>query len=92
MPSLKRDHAMLTIWGRRSSFNVQKVLWLDGELGLSYEHVLAGGQHGLCLLYTSPHPIGQLALRQRTLALQAGNYIQIKLVNFFHNPAQMICF
>ncbi len=38
---------MLTIWGRRSSFNVQKVLWLAGELGLEYEHVLAGGQHGL---------------------------------------------
>lgn len=38
---------MLTIWGRRSSFNVQKVLWLAGELGLEYEHVLAGGQFGL---------------------------------------------
>lgn len=38
---------MLTIWGRRSSFNVQKVLWLAGELGLEYEHVLAGGEHGL---------------------------------------------
>lgn len=38
---------MMTIWGRRSSFNVQKVLWLAGELGLDYEHVLAGGQHGL---------------------------------------------
>jgi len=29
---------MLKIWGRRSSFNVQKVLWLAGELGLDYEH------------------------------------------------------
>ncbi len=38
---------MMTIWGRRSSFNVQKVLWLAGELGLDYEHVLAGGEHGL---------------------------------------------
>ena len=38
---------MLTIWGRRSSFNVQKVLWLAGELGLAYEHVPAGGQFGL---------------------------------------------
>ncbi len=38
---------MLTIWGRRSSFNVQKVLWLAGELGLEYEHVPAGGQFGL---------------------------------------------
>ena len=23
---------MLTIWGRRNAFNVQKVLWLVGEL------------------------------------------------------------
>jgi hypothetical protein len=24
---------MLKVWGRRSSFNVQKVMWLIGELG-----------------------------------------------------------
>jgi glutathione S-transferase len=37
---------MLKIWGRRSSFNVQKVLWLAGELGLTYEHIPAGGDFG----------------------------------------------
>ena len=37
---------MLKIWGRRNSFNVQKVLWLLGELGLSYEHIPAGGSFG----------------------------------------------
>jgi glutathione S-transferase len=36
---------MITIWGRRSSFNVQKVLWLADELGLTYEHIPAGGDH-----------------------------------------------
>lgn len=36
----------LKVWGRRSSFNVQKVLWLVGELGLPHEHVPAGGDHG----------------------------------------------
>ncbi|KOQ20555.1 glutathione S-transferase, partial [Achromobacter xylosoxidans] len=50
---------MLTIWGRRSSFNVQKVLWLAGELGLAYEHVPAGGQFGLLdtpdFLRMNPH-------------------------------------
>ena len=25
---------MLKVWGRRSSFNLQKVMWLVGELGL----------------------------------------------------------
>lgn len=37
---------MLRVWGRRNSFNVQKVLWLVGELGLAYEHVPAGGDFG----------------------------------------------
>lgn len=37
---------MLTIWGRRSSFNLQKVMWLVGEIGLEHRHVEAGGQFG----------------------------------------------
>ena len=34
---------MLKVWGRRSSFNVQKVMWLIGELELPHEHIDAGG-------------------------------------------------
>jgi glutathione S-transferase len=37
---------MLKVWGRRNSLNVQKVLWLVGELGLEHEHIPAGGDHG----------------------------------------------
>jgi len=37
---------MLTVWGRRSSFNVQKVMWLIGELGLEHRHIDAGGRFG----------------------------------------------
>ena len=37
---------MLTVWGRRSSFNLQKVMWLVGELGLEHRHIAAGGQFG----------------------------------------------
>jgi glutathione S-transferase len=37
---------MLTVWGRRSSFNVQKVMWLIGELGLAHAHIDAGGSFG----------------------------------------------
>lgn len=33
----------LKVWGRRSGFNVQKVLWLIGELQLDHEHIPAGG-------------------------------------------------
>jgi glutathione S-transferase len=37
---------MLKVWGRRSSFNVQKVMWLVGDLGLAHEHIDAGGCFG----------------------------------------------
>ncbi len=37
---------MLTIWGRPSSFNTQKVLWLADELALTYQHIPAGGSFG----------------------------------------------
>lgn len=36
----------LTVWGRRDSFNVQKVLWLLDELTLPYEWKPAGGRFG----------------------------------------------
>lgn len=38
---------MLQDWGRRSSFNVQKVMWLIGESGLAHQHIPAGGQYGI---------------------------------------------
>jgi len=37
---------MLTVWGRRSSFNLQKVMWLVGELGLPHQHIEVGGKFG----------------------------------------------
>ena len=38
--------APVRIWGRRSAFNVQKVLWMLGEVGADFEHVEAGGAAG----------------------------------------------
>ncbi|PRD41521.1 glutathione S-transferase [Phyllobacterium phragmitis] len=38
---------MLKIWGRSNSTNVKKALWAAAELGLDYEHVMAGGAHGV---------------------------------------------
>ena len=37
---------MLKIWGRASSSNVMKVLWVCEELGIPYERVDAGGAFG----------------------------------------------
>ena len=38
---------MLKIWGRTNSVNVKKVLWCIEELGLRYERIEAGMQHGV---------------------------------------------
>ncbi len=36
----------ITLWGRKSSANVQKVVWALEELGIPYEHVPLGGSFG----------------------------------------------
>jgi glutathione S-transferase len=50
---------MLKVWGRRSSFNVQKVMWLIGEIGLPHQHIPAGGDFGIVdtadFLAMNPH-------------------------------------
>ncbi len=38
--------AKLTLWGRLSSCNVQKAVWLLEELKLPYDHIPAGGDAG----------------------------------------------
>jgi glutathione S-transferase len=37
---------MITVWGRRNSANVQKVMWAIGELRLAYERHNVGGTFG----------------------------------------------
>ena len=37
---------MLKVWGRKTSSNVQKVMWAIGELGLEHERVDIGGKFG----------------------------------------------
>jgi glutathione S-transferase len=36
----------ITLWGRASSANVQKVRWALVEIGLAYEHIPLGGKYG----------------------------------------------
>ena len=38
---------MLRIWGRQNSVNVKKALWAAEELGLQYERINAGLEHGV---------------------------------------------
>lgn len=37
---------MITLWGRPSSVNVQKVLWALAELDLAFDHRIVGGKYG----------------------------------------------
>ncbi|MGI8651071.1 MAG: glutathione S-transferase family protein [Rubrobacter sp.] len=41
-----KGRRMLTIWGRKNSINVQKVVWCAAELGLDFDRKDAGLQHG----------------------------------------------
>ena len=65
---------MLKVWGHRSSFNLQKVMWLVGELGLRHEHIPAGGDFGLNdtpeFLAMNPH--GRVPVILRYLAAKYG--------------------
>ena len=37
---------VIKVWGRRSSFNVQKVLWVLDHLQLDHDHTELGGKFG----------------------------------------------
>jgi len=36
----------IELYGRATSYNVQKVLWFLDELGMQYKHIECGGEHG----------------------------------------------
>lgn len=38
---------MVQVWGRRSSFNLQKVMWIDSALEILQQHIPAGGKFGI---------------------------------------------
>jgi len=43
---MEKPAAILRIWGRINSINVQKVVWCVDELGIPYERIDAGGAFG----------------------------------------------
>src|SRR3569832_563625 len=40
------DGMAITLWGRNTSANVEKVCWVLGELAFPYEHIIVGGRYG----------------------------------------------
>jgi len=66
------------IWGRINSTNVRKVLWCAEEIGLSYEHINAGGAFGLVsdADYLAMNPNGLIpCLKDSDLVLWESNAI-----------------
>lgn len=57
---------MLKVWGRASSFNAQKVLWLLDEPDLPYQHIPAGGSVGRLdePLFRAMNPHGRVPVLQ----------------------------
>ena len=47
---------MITVWGRRNSLNVQKVMWTLGELGVDYIRHDTGGSFGVTDAYRAMNP------------------------------------
>ncbi len=68
----------MKIWGRDNSTNVRKVLWCAEELGLQYEHILAGGSFGVVASqdYQALNPNGLVTcLQDGSLTLWESNAI-----------------
>ena len=49
---------MITVWGRRNSMNVQKVMWTLGELNLEYQRHDVAGSFGTPDEYLALNPAG----------------------------------
>ena len=83
---------MMRIWGRTTSSNVMKVLWLLGELDLPYERIDAGGAFGRTGTpeYRAMQPVGLVpALEDSGFTLFESNAILRYLCNA-HAPASSL--
>jgi len=61
----------LKIWGRNNSSNVQKTMWAVGELGIAYERIDVGMEHGGndTVAYRAINPNGLIP------TIQDGNFV-----------------
>jgi glutathione S-transferase len=69
---------MITLWGRKNSINVRKVLWALEEMGAPYTRVEAGREHGVvdAPAYRAMNPNGLIpTIRDGDLTLWESNAI-----------------
>lgn len=80
---------MLTLWGRMTSVNVQKVAWVLAESNLEYKHIDAGGAFGGldAPKYLAMNPNGRVpTLIDGTTAIWESNAICRHLVRAYGGP------
>lgn len=63
--------AVLKVWGRKTSINVQKVMWAVGELELEHERLDAGGPFGK----TDTAEYGRLNPNRLVPVIQDGDFV-----------------
>jgi hypothetical protein len=81
------ENAMLKIWGRANSSNVQKVLWTCEEIGIEFERIDAGGSFGKTKepAYLKMNPNGLVRRRRRiggsssTMRMVTGSAVMVEL-------------
>jgi glutathione S-transferase len=59
------------LWGRTSSSNVKKVMWLADEMGLAYERIDAGGKFGV----VNTPAYKKLNPNSRVPTIEDGNFV-----------------
>jgi glutathione S-transferase len=82
---------VLTVWGRKNSVNVQKVLWCLAELGVEYERIDAGLEFGLNTepWYLALNPNGRIPLvRDGDATLWESNSI-VRYLCAKHSPGRL---
>ncbi|MDB2407873.1 glutathione S-transferase family protein [Jannaschia sp.] len=80
---------MPTLWGRETSINVQKVMWVLAENGQAYDRIDAGGRFGGldAADYRAMNPSGRVpTLQDGALTLWESNAICRYLVDAYRGP------
>lgn len=83
---------MLTLWGRMTSINVQKVMWVLAESDLSCKQIDAGGAFGGldAAAYRAMNPNGRVpTLKDGDLVLWESNAICRYLINTYGGPLRL---
>ena len=73
---------MITVYGRRNSANVQKVMWTLGELQLPYERQDVGGSFGYPANYPNPNQVVPTVQDGKLIVWESGACVRYLARNY----------